>query len=207
MDKNNEKLLLCDPKRKSSTGPKRGKFNEIDQIVLEWVLEQREKGFPVSRGAVKVKALREARNRNISQAEFKASYGWCRRMMRRCGLSLRRRTTIAQKLSSNYTEKLIEFQKHVIKMRKLHNYPLCAMGKADETPVYFDMPGATTVHPRGQKTVTIRTSGNEKLRVSVMLAALADGTKLPPFVILKRKQMPKEHLPKGTIFVRCQEKG
>lgn len=205
--KNNEKLLLCDPKRKSSTGPKRGKFNEIDQIVLEWVLEQREKGFPVSRGAVKVKALREARNRNISQAEFKASYGWCRRMMRRCGLSLRRRTTIAQKLSSNYTEKLIEFQKHVIKMRKLHNYPLCAMGNADETPVYFDMPGATTVHPRGQKTVTIRTSGNEKLRVSVMLAALADGTKLPPFVILKRKQMPKEHLPKGTIFVRCQEKG
>ncbi|KAH0816493.1 hypothetical protein GEV33_006298 [Tenebrio molitor] len=116
-------------------------------------------------------------------------------------------TTIAQKLSSNYTEKLIEFQKHVIKMRKLHNYPLCAMGKADETPVYFDMPGATTVHPRGQKTVTIRTSGNEKLRVSVMLAALADGTKLPPFVILKRQQMPKEHLPKGTIFVRCQEKG
>jgi hypothetical protein len=81
------------------------------------------------------------------------------------------------------------------------------MGNADETPVYFYMPGATTVHPRGQKTVTIRTSGNEKLRVSVMLTALADGTKLPPFVILKRKQMPKEHLSKGTIFVRCQVKG
>lgn len=201
--KNYERLLRCDPKRKSSTGPKQGKFTEIDQVVLQWILEQREKGFPVSRRAIKVKALREARNRNIPQTDFKASYGWCRRLMRRSGLSLRRRTTIAQKLP---TEKLIQYQKHVIKLRKLHNYPLSAMGNADETPVYFDMPGATTVHSCGQKTVTIRTSGNEKLRVSVMLTALADGTKLPRFVILKRKTMPKEDLPKG-IFVRCNEKG
>lgn len=36
-----------------------------------------------------------------------------------------------------------------------------------------------------------------------MLAVLADGMKLPPYVILKRKTMPKEQLPTG-IIVRCQ---
>ena len=39
-----------------------------------------------------------------------------------------------------------------------------------------------------------------------MLTCLADGTKLPPYVILKRKTMPKETMPAG-IIVRAQEKG
>ncbi|KFV69216.1 Pogo transposable element with KRAB domain, partial [Dryobates pubescens] len=37
----------------------------------------------------------------------------------------------------------------------------------------------------------------------VRLAALADGIKLPPYVILKRKTMLKDQLPTG-IIVRCQ---
>ncbi|TWW53315.1 Pogo transposable element with KRAB domain [Takifugu flavidus] len=39
-----------------------------------------------------------------------------------------------------------------------------------------------------------------------MLACLADGTKLPPYVVLKRKTVPKEAMPAG-IIVRAQEKG
>jgi hypothetical protein len=34
----------------------------------------------------------------------------------------------------------------------------------------------------------------------VMLCALADEKKLPPYVILKRKTMPKEMLPSGIII-------
>ncbi|TWW53636.1 hypothetical protein D4764_0159420 [Takifugu flavidus] len=33
-----------------------------------------------------------------------------------------------------------------------------------------------------------------------------DGTKLPPYVVLKRKTVPKEAMPAG-IIVRAQEKG
>lgn len=39
-----------------------------------------------------------------------------------------------------------------------------------------------------------------------MLACLADGTKLLPYVVLKRKTVPKEAMPAG-IIVRAQEKG
>jgi hypothetical protein len=39
-----------------------------------------------------------------------------------------------------------------------------------------------------------------------MLSVLADGRKLTPFVILRRKNLPKEKLPTGIIF-KCNEKG
>ena len=43
--------------------------------------------------------------------------------------------------------------------------------------------------------MAIKTSGYEKMVVSVMLVVLADGTKLPPYVILNYKTAPKEQLP------------
>jgi hypothetical protein len=57
---------------------------------------------------------------------------------------------------------------------------------------------------RAQK-VLIKGTVNEKARIAVMLGVLADGRKLPPYVILRRKTMPKEKLPAGPVF-RCQEK-
>jgi hypothetical protein len=72
--------------------------------------------------------------------------------------------------------------------------------------VYFDMPPNHAVDDTGAKSVAVKTSGHEKMRVTIMLAVLADGNKLPPYVILNRKNMTKEQLPRG-IIVRCQSKG
>jgi hypothetical protein len=80
------------------------------------------------------------------------------------------------------------------------------MGNKDETTVFFDMPTNTTVDTKSSKSVLIKTTGHEKLRIAVMLSVLADGRKLTPFVILKRKNLPKEKLPTGFIF-KCNEKG
>lgn len=68
------------------------------------------------------------------------------------------------------------------------------------------MPSNTTVNLRGAKSVLIKSSGNEKLRITVILAVLAVDTKLPPYVVLKRKRQTKETLPPG-IHVRCQDNG
>jgi len=53
----------------------------------------------------------------------------------------------------------------------------------DETPVWADMVSNTTVNKTGQKDVTLKTTGHEKVRVTVCLAAKADGTKLRPFIV------------------------
>ncbi|PNF18070.1 hypothetical protein B7P43_G07656 [Cryptotermes secundus] len=126
--------------------------------------------------------------------------------MARHDLVIRRRTSIAQRLPDTYQEKLLAFQKHVLKLRKTHNYTMGAIGNVDETPVFFEMPGESTVNKAGEKTVHVRTAGAEKQRCTVMLGITADGNKLPPFVIFKRKTLPKEKLPPG-ILVRVQEKG
>ena len=53
----------------------------------------------------------------------------------------------------------------------------------DETPVSNDMVSNTSIHNQGAKSVWLKTTGYEKCKVSVCLAAKVDGTKLKPFVV------------------------
>ncbi|QQP49044.1 Pogo ele1 orf1-h 1e-40-j 4, partial [Caligus rogercresseyi] len=201
-----ERLKNANSQRISFRGPQRGCFQEIDSRVFQYVTEKRQEAMPVTRAIIQLKALEIAKELNIPANEFKASLGWVKRMMRRNGLSLRRRTSLAQCLPSDFEEKLLTFQRHAINLRKTHKYPFDQICNADQTPVFFDMPSSVTVNKRGEKSVIVRSTGNEKSRVTVMLTCLADGTKLPPYLILKRKTIPKEPMPAG-IIVRAQEKG
>ena len=51
-----------------------------------------------------------------------------------------------------------------------------------ETAVWSDMAGNVTVDTTETKDVPLKSTGNEKIKVSVCLTAKADGTKLKPFV-------------------------
>ena len=53
----------------------------------------------------------------------------------------------------------------------------------DETAVWSDMVSATTVNKTGAKDVPLKSTGREKVRVSVCLTAKADGKKLKPFIV------------------------
>ena len=53
--------------------------------------------------------------------------------------------------------------------------------------------------------MTINTTGHEKDRFTVMLTCTTDGDKLPTYVMLKGKTMPKDKFPAG-ITVRAQQK-
>lgn len=99
--------------------------------------------------------------------------------------------TLAQGLPPNYEEKLVQFQQFIIKQRRAHNYPLHLVGNMDESLIQFDMPSNRTVSKIGEKTVKIRTTGNEKNRLTVVLTCTGDGSKLKTLVIFKRKTMPK----------------
>uniref|UniRef100_A0A674MXE7 HTH CENPB-type domain-containing protein n=1 Tax=Takifugu rubripes TaxID=31033 RepID=A0A674MXE7_TAKRU len=160
--------------RKAFRGPQSGRFQELDGRVCAYVDEKRKDGMPISRAVIQLKAVEIAKELNIPTAEFRASLGWWKRMTRRNGLMLRRRTSLAQRLPSDSGE-LLSFQRYVINLRK------------------------STLTHWIRLAMLIR-----HLRVTVMLACL--GTKLPPYVVLKRKTIPKEAMPAG-IIVRAQEKG
>ncbi|CAI7885863.1 unnamed protein product [Closterium sp. NIES-54] len=62
---------------------------------------------------------------------------------------------------------------------------------ADQTPLWLEMPANTTVDQTGVRSVPIRSAGYQKERVTMMLACTADGMKLRPWVVFKRKTVPK----------------
>ncbi|CAB1098020.1 unnamed protein product [Ectocarpus sp. CCAP 1310/34] len=57
----------------------------------------------------------------------------------------------------------------------------------DETPVWLELPGNTTVARTSQKEVAVKTGGKEKVRITAVLAANMSGDKLPPLLIFKGK--------------------
>jgi hypothetical protein len=124
----------------------------------------------------------------------------------RYDLTQRRRTTVAQQLPSDLIEVQQSFLSYVLYMRMQHNYPLKYIGNMDETPMWFDLPSNTTVNKKGEKTISIRTTGHERTSFTVILGCMADGTKLPAVCIFKVKKIPKEKFPDG-IHIRANEKG
>lgn len=204
--KDKEALFACAATRKAFRGPRKGAFPEVEAPLTEFIKERRSRCLAVTTEIVQTKAREIARAHGIDHSKFKASRGWIQKYMKRAGFSLRRRTSVMQKLPADYEEKLISFQRYVISVRKLYEFLPGQIGNADETPIFFDMPTAQTIHMKGDRQVSVRTTGNEKSRITVMLGCTADGRKLPPYIIFKRKTMPKEVFPRN-VHIRCNEKG
>ena len=121
--------------------------------------------------------------RGESTKDFEATVGWLRHFMKRYGLSLRRKTSMAQK--DPVIDKLVAFVLHLRRIAMKHPFKASNIIAMDETPIWADVVSDTTVDVTGKKTVTVKTTGHEKSRASVCLAAKADGTKLPPFIVFK----------------------
>ena len=175
---------------------RRGKWPLLEKEVCTFIDNRRRRGVGVSRALIRLEALKVAGKLKIK--EFKASEGWCTKFMRRHSYSIRRPTKIAQKLPKHHENKIIDFQRFVIRHRHQNNYELSCIGNMDETPVYQDMLPATTVNKKGEKTVILKSTGHEKNRYTVVLACMADGTKLPPMIIYKRTMRPKGNFPKDV---------
>ena len=78
--------------------------------------------------------------------------------------------------------KLVGYIMHVRRLNKQFQFPNSSILAMDETPVWNDMVWSTTVDETDSKDVPLKTTGLEKVRVSVCVAAKGDGTKLKPFV-------------------------
>jgi len=69
----------------------------------------------------------------------------------------------------------------------------------DEVQMSLDMPGNFTVDKKRTTDIRITSTGSEKCSFTIILCVTADGVKLPPVVIFKRKTIPKENFPKGIL--------
>jgi DDE superfamily endonuclease/Tc5 transposase DNA-binding domain len=137
---------------------------------------------------------------------FAFSNKWLDGFMNRNNLSNHRHTTIAQRLPEDLVEKQQAFLAFIMYRRIQYDYPLAYIGNMDETPVSFDLPTNTTVDEWGARSVSIRTTGHEKTNFTVVLSCMADGTKLPPLIIFKLKNIPRGNF-SPEVIIRANKTG
>jgi hypothetical protein len=101
----------------------------------------------------------------------------------------------------------LNYQWHITNLRKTGNFLIGQIANADETAVYLDMPPNCTLENKGVKEVLFKTTRCEKLHLTMMLTATADGRKLPPLLILKRKTLPKLEAFLKDVIDSAQEIG
>ena len=165
-------------------------YPDIEEELKRWMKQRRDAGARVTGTVLKTKCLR-CHRANGDQG-FRASCGWLRQFMRRNNIALRRATHVAHKKQVELDDRMQGFLRYVIRIRQRRNYPLSMIGNMDETPVYVDIPGNYTLERKSMKSITMASTGHEKEKLTVMLAAMADGTKLLPMVVLKGVRRPRD---------------
>src|SRR6266540_1232574 len=92
--------------------------------------------------------------------------------MKRYKLSLRRHTKISQKLLNQTQELLEKFYQFVTRLRIEKSFKLCNILNIDKTLIWFDMAKNFTINPKGEKTIHIHRTDNEKNHFTVILTCI-----------------------------------
>ena len=207
--KNSKKRIRLDG------GGRKPLSNEMEETLLEWIMERRLKMLCVSRKIIRKKALLIYEDLKHTAPDrydenFDATTGWLFKFMKRNNLSLRRKTSVAQKDPNLLISKIVSYILRVRRLRMKYSYQKSDIIAFDETPVWTDMVSDTTVDVVGKKTVSMKTTGHEKCHVTAGLAAKSDGTKLKPIIVFKEakrevEQLQKEY--KNKCFIATSTNG
>ena len=120
----------------------------VDEELISWILIMNDLHLPVSVLALQKKAKSLILPHN---PDFEASRGWIRRFREGHNFSLRKRTSLCQRLPSQLENKISSFYSECAKFLKIGKYPFPLTGNMDETPVFFDMVTERSLVPTGKK--------------------------------------------------------
>ena len=189
-------------RKRLNGGGKKIRSRTLEEKLKNWICYRREQRLRVSRKMIQRWALEFSYSHTTTNDKrFNASNGWLDKFIKRSGFTIRKRTTIAQKAPEDYVPKIVKFISFVENLRSKNNYKTDNIFVMDETPVWVEPVSCTTVEAKGVKSVSIKSTGHEKVRITVILTARADGTKLPPYIVIPRKREIKELANmRGVIF-------
>ena len=195
----------AEKRQRLNGGGRKVAHQALEEKLKRWIIDKRELRQRVSRNGIQREALKlfsEMVEPDECKSSFTASDGWLAKFLKRNGFTLRARTTICSKTPSDCTEKIVRFLLFFRKIR--HQYADSSIFVMDETPVWLEPVGATTIEVKGAKQVPIKTAGHEKIRFTVILTARADGTKCKPYVLIpRRRSIPELENLRGLVFNYC----
>lgn len=159
-------------------------LEEYEHIIADAVRTERAEKKRVRRSDVMKWAKQVARENEV--ADFKASAKWLEGFLSRNGLSLRRRTNLTTLSDGVLLDRAFQYLKYLTaKVEQSGNFHQIVL--MDETAVYLEDPRSTTIDETGARHVIIKSTGFASMRVTAILAVRADGSKVPPVVIQKKK--------------------
>ncbi|RQM26912.1 hypothetical protein B5M09_001718 [Aphanomyces astaci] len=171
-----------------------------EEQLAQWVLDMRKDGVPVTQAMLRVMALEAAIDLGIEDHEFLAGWHWIHGFKRRHGLSLRSRTRIGQDSPDDGVAALEAFSARVRALVLEHDIDL--VYNADQTGVNYEYLPTKTLNTAGDKTVWVKCGGKTKERVTAMLLADSNGTKLPLFLVLRTAKSKVEAVVKENLTQR-----
>ena len=161
------------------------KDKDFNKMLINWVRQQHQKKLRVSSAMIQREALTLSHDEN-----FNANNGWLEKFLLHYNLVSRCPMTTCQKEPEEYDEKIVEYLLFIEQRRRTSNYT--HIYAADKTAIYLDYSSSLTLENKGVREVPVKTSGHDKLHVTVMLTARSDGFKCQPYILLKNKRPIKE---------------
>ncbi|CAI7815468.1 unnamed protein product [Closterium sp. NIES-53] len=166
----------------------------MERAVYRQFLKHQGRGLAVLVSMLQKRSAKYMKHQ-MPGVNWRASFCWATCFRARWHLVRRVKTKMGQKLAADCKAKVESFWEFVRQMRSLHDYPLDLIVNTDQTPLFLEMPAEQTIEMKGVRTVHVRRVGYEKERVTVMLACMASGIKLPPYMVFKRKTISKVPIP------------
>lgn len=158
---------------------KHGKYEELENILLEWFQQARSLNYPMNGGVITEKAMEIATRLNITK--FSGSTGWLDRFRRRHGIVYRQISGKAESVSNNG----IENWKNNVLPSLLRDYTPDDIYNADEFGLFFKlMPDKSFVF----KNETCLSGKLSKERFTVLVCTNSTGTHKLKLVVVGKSR-------------------
>ena len=105
---------------------------------------------------------------------------------------MRKKTHQSQRLPKDVADRTKNFFIYLRKYYLTYDILESDIIAADQTPIYFDSVGSSTIDHVGSKSISLRSTGHDKMNFTVMLSASATGVKRKLFIVFSGKGNNKE---------------
>lgn len=184
-------------------------IKHLEERIIGWALEMRQRGVPIKYKHLQIKACRE--DDNFRGKTTQQQYHMIRRLCKANCLVPRRGTHQAQEQPQVAIDEALEWLLETRPVVSAPNVDRKYILNMDQTPLNFSLQDGSTLNLAGERTVTVRGTGGGRDRTTVCLGVAADGSKLKPMMIFKgnptgtiaRRELP-ENPNRDDIALVCQ---
>ncbi|KAL4477044.1 hypothetical protein ABPG72_015357 [Tetrahymena utriculariae] len=177
---------------------------ELEQFMQNYVTQQRQKLLKISTKMFAKTAKKFVKDNDI---ELLVSDGFIRKFLKRNNLSIRRITS--SKVVVPDKQVVIKFISKMSELIESNEYDFEHIINFDEIGIFKDDCGTQSIAFRGDKSVQVKTSGNDKTMYSIGLAISYEGSKLKQSVVWPskgKKKIFKNEIPE-SIQIIYRDKG